>query len=321
MFKQHWFFRPVSIFILSLIALAASFFLYIYWYLRVHTGLEVFVEKFKINPDPFMEARTWVIILVLSILLAIIIVGLIIIFTYYHKSINLYRLQNNFINNFTHELKTPLTSLKLFLDTFKNHELKRSDQLKYLNYMEKDTVRLSTIVDRILSIARIESNTYKTKFERVDLRNTTKIFIDNHDTVFRKVEIKCEEPKSESPFFYQIDKGLFEMLLSNIITNAIKYNESEKPQIKINFYETPKSFDIAVIDNGIGIEKKELKHIFRKFYQIGTAMDMTAKGSGIGLFLVQTIAQIHKAKVVVESAGLANGSTFTIKFPSKWRES
>lgn len=313
-----WFFRPVSIFIFSLLALASSFFLYIYWYLRVHNGLAHFVQKFKINPDPFMEAHTWVIILTLSILLSIIVVGLIIIFLFYNKSINLYRLQNNFVNNFTHELKTPLTSLRLFLDTFKTHQLKRDDQLKYLGYMEEDTLRLSRIVERILNTARIESQTYKTHFEMYNIIKTTEEFIENNQLLFPKANFTIDEKSNIKVFEYSLDKILFEMMLSNIITNAIKYNHNEVVDIKVLFRKEEKSFEISVSDNGIGIERKELKNIFKKFYQIGRSLDMSAQGSGIGLFLVQTISQIHKAKVTADSDGPSFGSTFTIKFKRKW---
>jgi signal transduction histidine kinase len=105
------------------------------------------------------------------------------------------------------------------------------------------------------------------------------------------------------------------MLLMNILNNAIKYNDSIPPTIDISFIPHAKRLDIQFKDNGIGFDKSEIKKIFRKFYQIGNAGDMTAKGSGLGLYLVQTIARIHHGKVVAQSGGSDQGSAFTLMLP------
>ena len=101
----------------------------------------------------------------------------------------------------------------------------------------------------------------------------------------------------------------------NLMTNALKYNESDKPKVDIRFEVEPRKLLIRFTDNGIGIEKKELRNIFRKFYQIGRADNMSAKGSGLGLFLVQTIAHIHKWKVRASSGGRGKGSEFMLILP------
>ena len=105
------------------------------------------------------------------------------------------------------------------------------------------------------------------------------------------------------------------MLLMNLMTNAINYNESERPRIDITFEQRPRELRIRFADNGIGLEKKEFKKIFKKFYQIGQPDDMSAKGSGLGLDLVQNIARIHNGKVIAESKGLGRGSEFTLILP------
>ena len=111
--------------------------------------------------------------------------------------------------------------------------------------------------------------------------------------------------------------SLFEMLLMNLINNAIKYNKSEVPKIDIAFTLRHRRLHISFKDNGIGIEKGEIKKIFKKFYQSGRADDMSAIGSGLGLHLVQNIARIHKGKVVAESKGRDKGSVFTLILPVK----
>ena len=101
----------------------------------------------------------------------------------------------------------------------------------------------------------------------------------------------------------------------NLITNAIKYNKSEKPRIDISFLPQKRKLHLRFTDNGIGLEPSEIKKIFRKFYQIGRSDDMTARGSGLGLHLVQSIARIHKGKVTARSRGTGKGSVFTLTLP------
>ena len=120
--KFKWLLHPILILVCSTLALAVSFFLYIYWYMEALSGFQAVVRKYNLNPDQFMDYHTWLVILVLSILVATILLGISIIFIYSQKTLQLFHLQHNFINNFTHELKTPVTSLCLYLDTFARHE-------------------------------------------------------------------------------------------------------------------------------------------------------------------------------------------------------
>lgn len=312
--RTKWLFHPILVFIFSIVALATSLVLYIYWYMEVSTGLKEVVRKSNIDPGHVLEYDTWVVILVLSILVGIILIGIFIIFVYNHKTLQLYRLQHNFINNFTHELKTPVTSLNLYLETFLKHELPRHDQLKYLKYMVQDVGRLSDNINRILNLAKIESKSYGEEFTVLDLVSTVERFYKNNRQLFQNCELNINNPLERS-FTYRIDLSLFEMLLMNLINNAIKYNESGNPEINISFELQNHELHIRFEDNGIGIEKGEIKKIFRKFYQSGRVDDMSAKGSGLGLHLVQNIARIHKGKVTAESKGHGKGSVFTLILP------
>jgi len=312
--RAKWLFHPILIFIFSIVALAMSLALYIYWYMEVSTVLMEVVRKSNLDPGQFLESETWVVILILSILVGIILIGIFIIFVYNQKTLQLYRLQRNFINNFTHELKTPVTSLNLYLETFLKHEIPRHDQLKYLEYMVQDIGRLSDNIDRILNLAKIESKSYGGEFAVLDLVSTVERFYKNNRQLFKNCELNIYNPSGDS-FAYRINLSLFEMLLMNLLNNAIMYNESENPEINISFELQNRKLHIRFEDNGIGIEKGEIKKIFRKFYQSGRADNMSAKGSGLGLHLVQSIARIHKGKVIAESKGQGKGSVFTLILP------
>jgi signal transduction histidine kinase len=242
--------------------------------------------------------------------------GIFIIYIYSQKTLQLYRLQNNFINNFTHELKTPVTSLKLFLQTFTRHELPRCDQLKYIDFMIADVGRLSDNIDRILNLAKIESKTYIEEFVDVDLVDTLETFLKSNEHLFGPSQIRLQRPAAPLPNF-RVNQSLFDMLMMNLITNAIKYNRSQQPQIDIRFESARRKLLLHVEDNGIGFDKKEIKKIFRKFYQIGRVDNMTARGSGLGLHLVKTIARIHGWRVTAQSEGSGKGSVFTLSMPAE----
>jgi two-component system, OmpR family, phosphate regulon sensor histidine kinase PhoR len=314
--QLKWFFHPMSVFIFSVAAVCLSLALYIYWYVEISTGLTKVLKKANLGPEQVLTAQTWVVILVLSILVGIILMGLFFIFVFNHKTYQLYRMQRNFIDNFTHELKTPVTSLKLYLETFQKHEFPRDEQIKYISYMVQDVDRLSNNITRILDLAKIESNSYDEKFIIEDLVDLTEKFINKNRHLFSGSEIIIHNP-GKRPFLYPVSLSLFEMLLMNIITNGIKYNESLVPRLDITFTQGVRKMTIDFKDNGIGIAKKEISKIFRKFYQIGQSKDMSAKGTGIGLHLAQSIAKLHKGRIFAESQETGKGSVFSVVLPIK----
>ncbi|MFZ5573448.1 MAG: sensor histidine kinase [Thermodesulfobacteriota bacterium] len=318
--QSKWFFHPIFIFVFSIIALGLSLFLYIYWYVKVSSGLHSLITRFNLGPDKVLESQTWVVIMVLSILVGIILLGIFTIFVYNQKTFQLYRLQNNFINNFTHELKTPVTSLKLYLETFLKHDLSRNDQTTYIQYMLADVNRLADNINSILNLAKIESKGFGEEFVRAELVQTVEQFCHDNRHLFKNCSITITNLTGQ-PVFYPIDKALFDMLLMNLLTNAVKYNQSGNPQISISFEKDfPKLF-IRFSDNGIGLEKTVLKKIFKKFYQVGKSDNMSAMGSGLGLYLAQQIAKRHKGKITAHSEGIGKGSVFTLTLPERFRRS
>jgi len=314
MTRTKWFFHPILFFVFSIVALAVSYLLYIYWYIEISNGLETVIRRFNLEPGQVFKAEAWVVILVLSILVGIILLGIFIIFVYNQKTLQLYRLQDNFISNFTHELKTPVTSLKLFLETLHKYELSRDDERKYIGYMIQDVTRLSDNINRILNLSRIETGNYKGEFESLDLVKVVERFCQSNNHLFSSSKINIHNPSGRA-FFYHINLSFFEMLLMNFLINAYKYNETDTPEIDITFKPKKRRLHICFKDNGIGIGKAEIKKIFKKFYQAGLSDNMSAKGSGLGLYLVQNIARIHKGKVIAESEGSGKGSVFTLILP------
>lgn len=313
--QMRWLFHPILVFIFSVTALMASLTLYIYWYMEVNAGLRAAIDRFNIDADQVFSADTWVVILVLSILIGTILLGIFIIFVFSQKTLQLYRLQNNFINNFTHELKTPVTSLQLYLQTFAKHELPKDDQLKYIQYMLMDVSRLTGNINRILNLAKLESKGYMGEPVVCDISIMLNTFLEENAHLFTACRIVVHPPET-GPVYHRINRNLFEMLLMNLVINAMTYNHADMPRVDV-FVEPGKQWTrIRFVDNGIGFDPKERKKLFHKFYQIGRPDDMTAKGSGLGLYLVQMIARLHKGRVAAESEGPGKGASFILSLPA-----
>ena len=307
--KPNWLLRPVTIFVFSLLALGTSLYLYISSYLRVNDAFTSFVQKHNLDTRQLLDSHAWVTILVLSILVGSIILGFTLVFVYYQKLNQLYRMQQNFINGFTHELKTPIASIRLFLDTFARHELPRADALKYVDFMRKDTDRLANNVDQILNLSKIEEKKYQASFVTYELSKLLAELVEKNKPVEQGYSINLSLAKI--PLNVNIDRPLFEMMMMNLINNGFTYNHSQNKIVEIHLEKVGDKVQLSVSDNGIGIEANQLKRIFKKFYQVGK----TSKGSGLGLYMVLVVAKIHRGSVVALSPGLGAGSTFRLEFP------
>ncbi|RLC02929.1 MAG: sensor histidine kinase [Deltaproteobacteria bacterium] len=311
---SRWYLHPVFIFACSIFALATFLVMTVSWYMEITSALEVIILKFHIDPKLIFPSKTGMTILVLSALIAVVLIGILLAFIYYQKTVNLFRLQHNFIYNFTHELKTPVTSLKIYLETFIRHPLEPGEIKKYSENMLEDINRLTENINSILNLARIESQNFGSEVTRESLIKLVDDFCKKNASLFRDLTIEIEN-QSTSPMVYPVNLFLFEMLLMNIISNAIKYNESKMPKLTIRFKSFIQKVTIEFIDNGIGVDKKEARKIFRKFYQSGRYQKNDVSGSGLGLYLVSSIAAIHGWRASAASRGKGKGATFTINIP------
>jgi signal transduction histidine kinase len=311
---SRWYLHPVFIFACSLFALATFLVLTVSLYMEIRSALEVVMLKFNIAPQAIFPSKTGMTILVLSLLIFVVLAGIFLAFIYYQKTVNLFRLQHNFIYNFTHELKTPVTSLRLYLETFIRHPMDPGDVKKYSTDMLKDIDRLTENIDRILNLARIESQNFGSKVTRESLVVILKEFCRKNASLFRDLEVKIKNP-SGGKFEYPVNVFLLDILLTNIFSNAMRYNENRRPCLTVLFKSYLQKVTIEFIDNGIGVDKQHAKKIFRKFYQGDRNSNQANTGSGLGLYLVSSIAAIHGWRASVSSEGKGKGAKFTITIP------
>lgn len=298
--------HPVTIFIASLLALGTSLYLYIDSYIRVNESLREFINRSGLPKNQFKEPETWVMILTLSILVTLIVAGMSLVFVYYQKVIMLYRMQQNFINGFTHELKTPIASLRIFIDTLVKHKLDQSKTEEILKLMKIDTDRLQENVEQILNLAKIEDRNFRPELVQINIKRSLKDFIEKQAHLFDECEITIGKLDGDDTYWF--DKKLIDIIFMNLLTNAIRYNHCENKKVDIFFNRRGKSLEIVFKDNGVGLKRDKLKNVFKKFYQVGKS----AKGSGLGLYMVSQIMKVHKGKVWATSEGPEQGSSFHI---------
>lgn len=223
--------------------------------------------------------------------------------------------QKNFINNLTHELKTPISSIAIASSVLNNEEiLKTPDRLfTYARIIQEQNMRLSKNVEKVLNLASLEKNRIHLNLEEINLNEIiTEIAEQFKQTDFgQKASIKISNIDLKLNIF--ADRFHFLNLMLNILENGVKYCE-RKPELKIEVNQKKKNIEISITDNGIGIPKDQRKKIFTKFYRVPTGNVHNVKGFGLGLDYVQKIVFAHKWKIKVDE-NPEGGSIFKLIIP------
>ncbi len=220
-----------------------------------------------------------------------------------------------FLNAVTHELKTPIASIKLYLETLRARDLPREKQLEFYDIMLDDNARLLGTVEQVLQASRTR--------EKQRLMNLTEINLGEliGETVGSIVSRRHLDDSAIrfSPPIETIqvlgDRGELQTALANLIDNAIKYSP-EGPKITIKLRSArPKKAEIFIRDNGIGMARSDLKRVFKRFYRAQNSTSSTTKGTGLGLAIVQSIVAKHGGTVRAESKGEGLGTTIIVRLP------
>jgi signal transduction histidine kinase len=223
-----------------------------------------------------------------------------------------------FINAVTHELKTPVASIRLYLETLERRELPQEKRREFYRVMIDDSDRLLQLIEQVLQAGRTSARAVVLHQVRVDLRDTVRECLDlARKRHHLEAEALSYSDRLGNPQQATVlgDPDELKAALSNLVDNAIKYSNNG---VHVDVELTPvdeRRVAIRVTDQGIGISPAELKRVFRRFYRIPEAVAMRIKGTGLGLFIVSRIARKHGGKVFAESPGPGRGSTFTIQLP------
>jgi two-component system phosphate regulon sensor histidine kinase PhoR len=222
-------------------------------------------------------------------------------------------IRKDFVANVSHELKTPVTSIKGFVETLLEGDLTNPAQTRqFLDVIAKNTQRLDAIIDDLLSLSRLEEGkrniVFKTAYLKAILANAVELSKIKAQQKQITININCLDSLKANANTLLLEQAVF-----NLIDNAIKYSEAAST-INVIAQESEKELIISVQDNGCGIEEKHLSRIFERFYVVDKSRSRKLGGTGLGLAIVKHIINLHKGFVTVESV-VGKGSTFTIHLP------
>lgn len=222
----------------------------------------------------------------------------------------LHQQQHNFMLSVTHELKSPLASIKLYIQTILKRELDREQQQQFLNNSLKDIERLDDLVENVLIATKLESRKVQFQKERFNFSNVvTRISerLQVYSCTTQSIKLNVEPD-----IYINGDHFALSSMITNLLENAIKYSPPCE-QVAVKLYEDKGSIVLSIADFGIGVNDEEKKRIFSKFYRVGSEETRKTKGTGLGLYIVKTVADRHYGQIRVKD-NKPSGTIFEITF-------
>ena len=286
-----------------LVVMAVS--LTIGWQILVAREFDALVEGFT--------AFHWSLAIVGSIFFALIITAAILQTVWLVREIRTNQRQQNFIDAVTHELHTPLASLRLYLDTFRDKDLEQQQQREFVGIMSEDVERLQRTIDKILQAADSERRARRTSLDLLALlRGCVAEARERHELA--PEALRLELPAAAS---VKGDPVQLELVFRNLIENAIRY-AGERVRVDIAVRPGPgRKLEVCVADQGLGIPPSALGRIFQRFQRLSHDAGFAPRGLGLGLYIVRNVVKAHGGSVRAESEGPGTGSRFIVTLPGQ----
>jgi two-component system sensor histidine kinase SenX3 len=249
------------------------------------------------------------------ILFLVIIAGMVFNTIFLVREIRRNEQHDSFINAVTHELKTPVASIRLYLQTLQSRELDEAKRREFYQIMLDDSDRLLHTIEQVLRAGSTQSQFRRLAQARVDVGEVAQECVALGRNRFHLPDEALVFERTVSPAIVIGDADELKAAVWNLIDNAVKYS-GQNPRVTISLQETAdhSRYALKVTDAGAGISPNELKRVFRRFYRIH-GMSVRTKGSGLGLFIVRSVAKRHGGKAFAESEGAGRGATFTLLLP------
>jgi two-component system, OmpR family, sensor histidine kinase SenX3 len=261
-----------------------------------------------------LDWRTGILVFFGVLLLAVIIGGVVLNTIFLVREIRRNEQHDAFINAVTHELKTPVASIRLYLETLLTRNVEPDKRNEFYRVMLDDSQRLLSTIEQVLQTGRVGPSSRPLHSAPVDLNAVIE------DCVARTRALHNLDPArfsfhSAAPATVLGDENELRAAVSNLIDNAIKYSGPEL-HVSAELQKTdPRFISLRVRDRGLGIPKSELKRIFKRFHRVVGPGSTRVKGTGLGLYIVRSVAKRHGGRVWAESEGPGRGSTFTLELP------
>lgn len=223
--------------------------------------------------------------------------------------------QDSFLNAVTHELKTPIASIRLYLETLQRRPVPEEKRQEFYRIMLSDSDRLLLTVEQVLKAGEVTQRNRAHALESLDLRALTR---DEVSRVLERNHLSPDtiriEPSSEPLLIHGNPEDL-RTALGNLLGNAIKYSPAGPDVLVRTWTDARGSAVVEITDHGIGIAPEQIKRIFKRFYRVPAREVLRRQGTGLGLFLVRAIARQHGGTVTAASPGEGHGATFTLRLP------
>jgi two-component system, OmpR family, sensor histidine kinase SenX3 len=247
----------------------------------------------------------------------VLIFGLVLNTTFLIREIRRNEQHDAFINAVTHELKTPIASIRLYLETLKTREVDEDQRREFYNIMLADSDRLLLTVEQVLRAGRTGLKRRRISKSVIDLGEMVRECLELTRVRYGLNETHLIYNESPEAKAVKVSGDMDELraAFSNLLDNAVKYSDDEvRVSVSVSTLDE-KRVAVRVTDKGIGIPNAQLKRIFKRFYRVPGRFMARVKGTGLGLFIVHSVVQKHGGRVFAESRGLGHGSTFTVHLP------
>jgi two-component system, OmpR family, phosphate regulon sensor histidine kinase PhoR len=239
-----------------------------------------------------------------------VVTGGVLVWVFVRREASLSQLQSDFVSKVSHELKTPLTSIRMFTETLRLRHGDPDIERKCIDALGKESLRLQTLIDRLLEWGRMESGRRLFVKRQTDAAKIIDAAIQSFEPVRERREVELEiDIAPDVPSIYADHDALVDAVV-NLLSNAYKYG-GEPRRITVSAAAAGDKVRISVKDNGQGIERAEHKRIFQKFYRVDDRLSREREGSGLGLAIVEHIVRAHGGRVELESE-VGRGSTFSL---------
>lgn len=309
--RRHSFVYNLIIFVLAQLVWLAVLLLWIYWYVTNNLIFEQVGEK--VSPQIVYDTPSVFPFVGGIVLLVGLSFSLVLIFRHLNVQIKLTTLYDNFIANVTHELKSPLSSIQLYLETLNSRDVPDEKRKEFYDLMIRDSERLKNLINSILEIAAMDKKKFHRDFEVYNADETIeKIVLESAEQFNLEKDRISFNGKANCEVL--LDRDAIRTVFNNLVDNAIKYNVNQL-KINVNLKRHNKTIEIEFADNGIGVSRDQIKKIFQKFHRIYDQDIPNVKGTGLGLYVVREIIKSHNGKITVISEGKGKGTTFKIEMP------
>ncbi len=267
------------------------------------------------NKNSIVVKKMWVMLVFSALFMLVLIASFVFVIYTILRQKKLSEMKNDFINNLTHEFKTPIATTSLAAEMLIKEDImdNPSKVYKYANVILYESTRLQSQVEQILRIASVEKGNFKFKFKKTNLHLLLEGVVGSFELMVKKNNVKLTTDFKAEEFVLSIDKIHITNVFYNLIDNAIKYSP-DKPEISIKTWNTKKEIVVSIKDNGIGISNNFQKDIFKNLFRIPTGNLHEVRGFGLGLYYSKEVVESCGGSIKLTSA-VGEGSTFEVFLP------